>query len=80
MMLVSSYGFTAVAIVRDAELLDKNATEHALDFIDQPYKIEAHIVDKKLPDEKNREHRLTYSKPIVDEFLCGARNSCKDTI
>ena len=53
----------------EAELIDKSAVEHALDFIGQLYKIEAHITDKKLTDEKKREHRLTHSKPIVDNFF-----------
>jgi transposase len=53
----------------DAESLDKNAAEHALDFIGRLYKVEAHITDKKLADEKKREHRLTHSKPIVDDFF-----------
>jgi transposase len=53
----------------EAESIDKHAVEHALDFIGQLYKIEAHITDKKLTDEKKREYRLTYSKPIVDDFF-----------
>lgn len=53
----------------EAELIDKSAVEHALDFIGQLYKIETQITDKKLADEKKREYRLTHSKPIVDNFF-----------
>ena len=53
----------------EAESIDKHAVDHALDFIGRLYKIEAHIADKKLADEKKREHRLTHSKPIADDFF-----------
>ena len=53
----------------EAESIDKHAVDHALNFIGRLYKIEAHITHKKLADEKKREHRLTHSKPIVDDFF-----------
>ena len=64
----------------EAESFDKSAVNHALDFIGRLYKIEAHITDKKLADEKKREHLLTHSKPIVEDFFCGARSNCSDKI
>ena len=53
----------------EAESIDKGAVDHALDYIGRLYKIEAYIADKKLTDKKKREHRLTHSKPIVDDFF-----------
>ncbi len=53
----------------EAESSDKNAFDHALDFIGRLYKIESHIAEKKLTDEKKQNYRLTHSKPIVDNFF-----------
>jgi transposase len=53
----------------DAEDVDKNAADCALYFIGRLYKIEEHIADKNLVDEKKRDYRLTHSKPIVDNFF-----------
>jgi transposase len=64
----------------EAESIDKHAVDHALDFIGRLYKIEAHIADKKLADEKKREHRLTHSKPIADDFFvwCAQQSQRQD--
>lgn len=53
----------------DAENVDKNAADDALNFIGRLYNIEAHITEKKWVDEKKREYRLAHSKPVVDNFF-----------
>jgi transposase len=53
----------------DVELLDKVATDQALDFIGRLYKIEKHINTHNLKEDKKHDYRLTHSKPIVDQFF-----------
>ena len=53
----------------EAESVDKNTVDHALELIGKLYQHEAIIKDKKLNDDKKHEYRLAHSKPMVDTFF-----------
>ncbi len=52
----------------EAENSEPEAVAEALALIRQLYQLEAHTVERGLSGEKKREHRLTHSKPIVDQL------------
>ncbi len=49
--------------------LEPAATREALDYIAALYHIEEQIRDEHLSGDKKRQHRLEYSKPVVDCFF-----------
>ncbi len=53
----------------EAESLEPAATREALDYIAALYHIEEQIRDQHLSGDKKRQHRLEYSKPVVDCFF-----------
>lgn len=52
----------------EAENSEPEAVADALTLIRQLYRLEAQTVEQGLSGEKKREHRLTHSKPIVDQL------------
>lgn len=52
----------------NAEHDEPEAVAQALSLIRRLYQLETEAADKSLNDESLREHRLTYSKPVVDQL------------
>jgi len=52
----------------EAENSEPDAVADALALIRQIYRLETETVEQSLSGEKKREHRLTHSKPLVDQL------------
>ena len=52
----------------DAEAQEPQAVADALSLIGELYRLDAELQMKNLSDDKQREHRLAHSKPVVDRL------------
>ncbi len=53
----------------EAKGAEPKPAAHALEQIAALYKVEQEIRERKLTGEAKRQHRLTHSKPLVDQFF-----------
>jgi transposase len=53
----------------EAKEAEPKHAAHALEQIATLYKVEQEIRDRKLTGEAKRQHRLTHTKPLVDQFF-----------
>ena len=60
----------------EAEASWPEQAKEAISLIGKLYEIEETIHSQKLDDDKKRQYRLTYSKPVVDRFF----QWCEDTL
>lgn len=60
----------------EAEASWPEQAKEAISLIGKLYEIEETIHSQKLDDDKKRQYRLTYSKPVVDHFF----QWCEDTL
>lgn len=62
----------------EAQAIEPDAVGEALEQIQALYRIEEQIRERKLAGESKRLHRLTHSKPIVDQFFEWVAGSASD--